>query len=224
MKYIQAIFFDFDGVILESVDIKGWAFGKLFQGYPEHVDQIVAFHHANGGMSRFDKFRHIYKNILQKPLLNEEFKRLCEDFSNLVYHRVLKCDFVPGAMEFLRKYSNKIHLFIISGTPQDEMMKIVNTKGLEKYFRGVFGSPTPKGVWAKRVVNEFHLDSASVVFVGDAMSDYYAAKVNSLFFVARVKDSENDIFEDKKVDAKITDLFELDTLFQKLVLNLKVTQ
>ena len=68
MKPIDAIFFDFDGVILESVDIKGWAFGKLFESYPEHVDEIVAFHFANGGMSRFDKFRYIYKNILNKKM------------------------------------------------------------------------------------------------------------------------------------------------------------
>jgi len=52
------------GVILESVDIKGWAFGGLFEAYPEYVDEIVIFHHANRGMSRFDKFRYIYKNIL----------------------------------------------------------------------------------------------------------------------------------------------------------------
>jgi len=63
MKEIQAVFFDFDGVILESVDIKGWAFGKLFEKqHPEHVDEIVAFHHANNGMSRFEKFRNFYKN------------------------------------------------------------------------------------------------------------------------------------------------------------------
>ena len=27
---------DFDGVILESVDVKGWAFGQIFAGYPDH--------------------------------------------------------------------------------------------------------------------------------------------------------------------------------------------
>ena len=57
MKDIKAIFFDFDGVILESVDVKGWAFGKPFEAYPQYVDEIVAFHHRNGGMYRFDKFR-----------------------------------------------------------------------------------------------------------------------------------------------------------------------
>lgn len=210
MKDIQAIFFDFDGVILESVDIKGWAFGELFEGYPEYVDEIVAFHHANSGLSRFDKFRHIYKNILQKPLSGEEFERLCGDFSKLVYHRVLLCDFVPGAMEFLEKYYDKIPLFVISGTPQEEILKIINVKDLDKYFNAVFGSPTPKGVWVKRMIEEQNLDAKKVIYVGDAISDLNAAKENGLFFIARIKDSENDILKGKKVDARITDLYELD--------------
>lgn len=210
MKDIQAIFFDFDGVILESVDVKGWAFGKLFENYPEHVNEIIAFHHANGGMSRFDKFRYIYKSILQKPLSDEKFDKLCEDFSNLVFHQVLECEFVSGAIEFLEKYHNRISLFIISGTPHNEMNKIVNSKGLDKFFQGVFGSPTPKGVWAKKIIEDLNLDSLKVLFVGDAMSDCHAAEENGLFFVARIRDSRNDVFKDKKVDVKITDLFELD--------------
>ena len=73
MSGIKAILFDFDGVILESVDIKGLAFCKLFENFPEHVTKIVQYHHANGGISRFNKFRYIYKNILKKNFLNNNF-------------------------------------------------------------------------------------------------------------------------------------------------------
>ena len=68
---IKAIIFDFDGVIIESADIKTEAFRALFENYPEHVEAIAGFHIENGGMSRFDKFRHIYKNIINEEL-NEE--------------------------------------------------------------------------------------------------------------------------------------------------------
>ncbi len=44
---IKAILFDFDGVILESMDIKTKAFSKLFTKYPEYVDQIVKLHKDN---------------------------------------------------------------------------------------------------------------------------------------------------------------------------------
>jgi beta-phosphoglucomutase-like phosphatase (HAD superfamily) len=49
---LRAIVFDFDGVILESADIKTNAFRALFASYPEHVDQIVDFHLRNAGVSR----------------------------------------------------------------------------------------------------------------------------------------------------------------------------
>ena len=215
MKGVQAILFDFDGVILDSVDVKGWAFGKLFDDYSEYVDEIVTFHHDNGGMSRYEKFRYIYKNILKKPLPEKEFKQLCNDFSKLVYHRVLECDFVPGAIEFLRKYYKKIPLFIISATPQEEIVNIVNAKGLSKYFKGVFGSPTPKGVWVKKIINEQNLDPIKAIFVGDAMSDYNAAKEGDIYFVGMFGNSKNDIFKDKKVNFKIRNLFELDDLLSE---------
>ena len=212
MKNIRTIFFDFDGVILESVDVKGWAFGKLFEGYPEHIDEIVAFHYANGGMTRFDKFRYIYKSILQNPLSDDEFERLCRDFSNLAYHRVLKCDFVPGALEFVQKYFNKISFYIISGTPQEEMIRIVKAKGLNPYFKGVYGSPTSKDDWVKQILEENGLDAGEVLFVGDALSDYEAAVKNRLKFVGRVQPLRDDIFKGKKVAFRISDLFELDRL------------
>ena len=63
---MKAIIFDFDGVIAESVDVKTEAFKELFKAYPDKVKAIADFHIDNGGMSRFDKFRHIYKNILKK--------------------------------------------------------------------------------------------------------------------------------------------------------------
>ena len=104
MRDLQAIFFDFDGVILESVDVKGWAFAKLFDTYPEHVEEIVSYHYAHGGMPRFDKFRHIYREILKEPLSDELFRELCDRFSELALERVLQCPFVPGALEFLKKH------------------------------------------------------------------------------------------------------------------------
>lgn len=209
MKKVKAILLDFDGVILESVDVKGWAFGKLFENYPEHVDEIVAFHFANGGMSRFDKFRYIYKNFLKEPLPEHKFNELCRKFSALSFERVLNCRFVPGAQEFLEKYHKKTDLYIVSGTPQEEIVRVVEAKGLSKYFKGVHGSPTPKGFWAKEIIEGKQLNVNEVFFVGDAMSDYRAAEDNNIMFVARIME-EKDIFQDKKVYCKVKDLFELD--------------
>ncbi|WP_243669135.1 hypothetical protein [Methanoculleus chikugoensis] len=68
---LTTLILDFDGVIVESLPpLKTAAFKKIFSFAPppKHLDEIIAFHLENGGMSRYDKFRHIYANILHEEL------------------------------------------------------------------------------------------------------------------------------------------------------------
>lgn len=218
MNNIQAFFFDFDGVILESVGVKSWAFEELFRDYPKFQKQIVNYHMANGGVSRYVKFRHIYQEILKLTLTDEMFQNLCDQYSELVFNKVLVCEFVKGAKEFLDKYHLKEKFFIISGTPQDEMRSIVEKRGLSKYFKGVFGSPDHKGHWVKEIASKYSFDFKKIVFVGDALSDYEAAVENGCCFIARIPDGEDDIFKDKMVDYRIKDLSELEDVLKQGVL------
>jgi len=211
MRQIEVVFLDFDGVILESVDIKGWAFGKLFEEYPDKVDEIINFHHANGGMSRFDKFRYIYSNILEQALSDETFDALCDRFSEMVLDRVLSCDFVPGAREFLENNYHRRRLYIVSGTPHDEIRMIVEKRKLERFFRGVYGSPTDKALWTEQIMRDNGYMAQKSIFVGDAMSDFRAARVNRLTFVARITDNRN-VFHGMDIAYTVKDLFELDRL------------
>ena len=61
----EVFFFDFDGVIVDSLDIKSQAFGELFKDYGEDVVKKVMDYHLNEGwaMSRYEKFKYYYKNI-----------------------------------------------------------------------------------------------------------------------------------------------------------------
>ena len=54
---IEAIIFDFDGVILESADIKTNAFRTLFEKEsPELINKIISYHFKNMGISRFPTY------------------------------------------------------------------------------------------------------------------------------------------------------------------------
>ena len=60
---IKAIIFDYDGVIAESVNVKTEAFAEMYKPYGESIlKKVVSHHEANGGISRFEKFR-IYHNL-----------------------------------------------------------------------------------------------------------------------------------------------------------------
>ena len=112
-------------------------------------------------------------------------------------------------------FYKKTNFYIISGTPQDEIEHIVEARGLSKYFHGVYGSPTGKAFWANKIIMQEKLNCETTIFIGDAMSDYEAAKKNGLIFVARINDENSDIFEGKSVDYKVCDLFEFDKLLMK---------
>ena len=72
----KIIFWDFDGVIKESVSVKTDAFGKLFSNFGSKVSQKVVSHHINnGGMSRFDKIP-IYLKFANLQVTKENIERL----------------------------------------------------------------------------------------------------------------------------------------------------
>ena len=83
---IRALVFDFDGVLVESVDTKTKAYAALFKDEGEEVIRsVLKYHLENGGVSRFEKFRFIYQRILCQPLSKEKFHSLCENFSKMIF-------------------------------------------------------------------------------------------------------------------------------------------
>ena len=56
---IRAIIFDFDGVIVDSVDVKGLAFAEIYSKYGGGIaEKVLSHHRSNGGMSRKVKFKY----------------------------------------------------------------------------------------------------------------------------------------------------------------------
>src|SRR2546427_6755673 len=176
---------DFDGVILESADIKTRAFRALFARHPEHVDAIVDHHLRNAGISRYEKFRHILGNILGQSVTDARLAALGSRFSELVTAEIEKAPFVPGALEFVKGYSRKMRLYVASGTPEDELLAIVTGKGLRPYFRGVYGSPATKPQILSEILAAESASCFEAVFVGGARTDYEAAKAVGVPFVGR---------------------------------------
>ncbi|MDD5310599.1 MAG: HAD family hydrolase [Candidatus Omnitrophica bacterium] len=184
---IKAIVFDFDGVLVESVDIKTNAFARLFEDEgPEIVKQVVDYHVRHTGVSRFDKIKYFYKTLLKKELTERRFKELCERFSGLVLEEVVNAPYVKGGREFLEAYSAGYKCFIASATPQEEIEEIAQKRKMARYFAGIYGAPKSKSAIVKDILSGNRLSPGEAVYVGDAMSDYSAAKDNGVRFIARI--------------------------------------
>ena len=173
----NAIFFDFDGVILDSVHVKTKSFATIFKKYgPEIERQVVDYHIAHGGISRFEKFRYFYENLLQQPITSKQLIKLGEKFSSLTFSGVVDSHFIDGALETLEFLKKKnILSFIVSGTPQTELKEIVKIKKISHYFAEIHGSPTTKYDIIQHLITQFKLENKRCLFIGDAMTDYDAA-------------------------------------------------
>jgi len=183
------VFFDFDGVIVESSDVKTQAFARLFSHLPDDsVKRILDYHRANAGISRFRKFEWIYDTVLAQPLSEAKRAELGARFSELTLQRVLDAPLVPGVEGALDALHEIVPLYVASGTPQDELEKIVAERQLSGYFHAVYGSPATKAVVVREVLASHDLSPGQALFIGDGPSDYRAAVETGVHFLAR--DSE----------------------------------
>jgi phosphoglycolate phosphatase-like HAD superfamily hydrolase len=181
----RAVIFDFDGVILESADIKTDAFLRLFWRYPEHHAAIRAYHLENQGISRYVKFKWIYRELLEKELRDADLLELGSRFSELVMEGIRTCAAVPGAIQLLTRLQPCAPCFVASGTPHDELLDIIRMRGLDGYFKGVWGSPAAKADILRTIMEANALRAAELLFVGDGISDYNAAREAGVPFIAR---------------------------------------
>ncbi len=184
-KY-KAFFFDFDGVVTDSVNIKTEAFATLYRPFGEDVVAKVVSHHiSHGGLSRFEKIRYYHKTYLNKELSESELVKLANKFSDLVIGKVLNAPFINGALEFLEllKKENK-KIFIISATPESEIKKIIKKKKLDKYFMDVKGSPANKKENLKYLIMKHKLRTLECLYFGDSEQDLNAATNLYIPFIA----------------------------------------
>lgn len=183
---IGLVIFDFDGIVLESADIKTDAFPELFSEYPEHQAAIREYHMAHQGISRYKKFEWIYAELLHRPLDEAKSAELGERFSALVLNKVLAAPFVPGAAELLERLQGcGVLMAIVSGTPQAELDEITARRGLRDYFDHIIGAPTEKYDAIQYLQQLYDLRPEQVVFLGDGLSDNRAASAAGVHFVAR---------------------------------------
>ena len=181
----KVIVLDFDGVIVESNDIKRRAFSHIFSEFPSHHREIMAYHHAHNAVNRHDKFRHIMEHILKQEFDSARANDWATRFSAMTRDGIIACPYVDGALEFLGFFSKKCPLYMASATPLDELTVILKSRGLHRYFKGIYGAPTPKKAIFERIMRAEDVRPADILYIGDSKEDYEVAKGIGCVFIGR---------------------------------------
>lgn len=179
------VFWDFDGVIKESVDVKTDAFEELFQPHGVEVAARVRAHHeAHGGVSRFQKIP-LYLAWAGVPVTAAVVEEFCGRFSDLVLQRVVDSPWVPGVREYLMAHHERQSFVLLTATPQSEIELIISKLDIGRLFRQVVGAPTKKSEAIARVMVDTGENPRRVLMVGDSETDLAAAEANGIGFLLR---------------------------------------
>ncbi|PIB23374.1 HAD family hydrolase [Maribacter sp. 4G9] len=194
---LKNIFFDFDGVLAESVSAKTKAFREMYQPYGTAIaDKVVDYHINNGGISRFEKFKYWEKTFFGKELDQEEINKMADKFSNLVLEKVIESKPVQESIWFLDKYYKKLRFWVITGTPTSEIKIIASKRNMAHFFEGLYGSPKNKRYWTEYLLEEYGLNRDETLFLGDATTDMDAAQFSDLHFALRDNEENEGLFKD----------------------------
>lgn len=187
LSQYDCIFFDFDGVIADSVDAKITAFGALYDAFGPDVRQAVEdYQRAVPGETRYDKIPRFHRDLLGITLTDEEVLQWCDKLSSIVLDEVVDSPLLPDVATILAMLIRQnVQAHIVSGTPHDELQIIVERKGLSSFFRTARGAPEKKHVIVRDIMKMEGLVADQCLFVGDAMTDYNCAIACDLDFLGR---------------------------------------
>ena len=188
---IQAIIFDFDGVLVRSVELKHQAFYQFMLDYGEDFAQDVYNYHLTDNRNRFDVVEYAAKKLDE----GDEFKqRKLQDYKNLVLDKIKRADDIPGAELFI-KADTELYQFVLSGSPHVELREIVRGRNWAYSFSEVLGTPINKSHHVSDILTQYGLDPHQIIFIGDMLSDCRVAMEHGLHFIGR---TDSGLFYDSK--------------------------
>ena len=185
LKEKQIIFWDFDGVIKDSVAVKSLGYEKLFLPFGEEVVKRVNQHHkTHGGVSRFEKIP-LYLNWAGESVNTVQVQEYCDQFSKLVQQAVVDSPWVPGVHDYLSSHHVRQCFILITATPQEEIEQILDMLEIVQYFREVHGAPKAKTIVVNEVLGRLDCSQEQALIIGDSKTDLKAAEENNVDFLLR---------------------------------------
>jgi phosphoglycolate phosphatase-like HAD superfamily hydrolase len=181
---LQAIFWDFDGVLMDSNPVRNNGFASVLKDYPAgEVAQLLQYHKANGGLSRYVKFRYFFETIRNESITDEVVLEWATKFSSIMKENLLNKDLlISETLSWVKANYLAVPMHIVSGSDGQELRFLCHYHGIDHYFKDIEGSPTPKKQLVDALLKKYSYTPGNCVLVGDSINDYEAAQVNGLQF------------------------------------------
>jgi HAD superfamily hydrolase (TIGR01509 family) len=169
----KAVFFDFDGVIIDSEPLIKYAFTKSCKTlFGEEFVPPVEKYLSYGG----DSFLRIMEKLKLPALeMHKLFKEISRDKIDMV-------TIFPEMERIIKTLSEEnIKMAIITGKDYDRTVALLKKFNIDKYFEHVicsdrvtFPKPNPESIF--KALESFKFESNEVIMIGDSVADIVASK------------------------------------------------
>lgn len=185
LKRQKVIFWDFDGVLLDSNAVRDLGFERVLSEFPkDQVDRLLAFHQANGGLSRYVKFRYFFEEIRKESISESEILIWAERFSTIMKGLLVNPKLlIEETLNFVKENQRKYIMHVTSGSDQDELRFLCKSLGIDHLFSSIHGSPKPKKEWVKELIEIYGYSKEECILIGDSINDWEAATENGIKFL-----------------------------------------
>lgn len=190
MRGQPVVVFDCDGVLLVSNRLKTRLFAesaKIAGFDPADVARFARYVAANFGTSRYRMFETLlgWDDVRVRP--ETDVPTLVGLYADRLYAEYVRCPTTPGMLAVLGDLRDRgTRMFIVSGSDQEELRRVMAERSLVGYFEGIFGSPRSKNDNLADVAAGLGMTAPvghNMLFIGDAEADYKAASAIGARFV-----------------------------------------
>lgn len=183
---MKNILWDFDGVILDSMDVRDFGFKEIFKTFDiDKVNLLLKFHRKNGGLSRYVKIKYFFEQILKSSISDTQILSYANDFSSIMKKQLINPEnLISDSLNFIDKNYKSYNFHIVSGSDGEELRFLCKQLKISNYFISIHGSPIEKDTLIKNLLIEYNYKKSETCLIGDSINDYQAAKQNNISFLA----------------------------------------
>ena len=187
---IKCIFFDFDGTLIDSNEIKRQTFYDLtkdIDGASAILDRILNL--PNLG-DRSDIFNALKNELQLKRGVQIDALQLTSLYTKKCEYRISCAPEIDGAYNALKDLKKKsIKVFISSATPQKELNTLIDLIGWKDYIDLALGSPNSKVEHVKKIQTENNYCLSEIIYIGDSEIDRNTSIILGCHFIGIGKDN-----------------------------------
>ena len=213
----ETLIFDWDGTLVNSLDMKIENAGELFNNFFGYSSELVEkAYRQHSGVHRRILFDAISNSVGNRDLTDLEYFEISCAFTELNLFNLNKTHLFRDTVSTL-DYLNTcgLNLFVSSSATPEDVVASAEHLGIYDKFVNVFGSVNGFGKGQEHIsyiLNKYDLNRENIVMVGDERADVMLAKMANVYSVAKRGSLEENELNELNPDLIINSLSELSKL------------